>query len=52
MMTLGAELYLYARVAYVPIYAFGIPGLRTLVWTVSVVGIVLILVGIWPGNAL
>src|SRR5215472_13971529 len=52
MMTLGADLYFYARVAYVPVYALGISGLRTLVWSVSVVGIVLILVGIWPGNAL
>ena len=52
MMTLGADLYFYARVAYVPIYALGIPGLRTLVWSVSVIGIVLILIGIWPGNAL
>ena len=52
MMTLGAELYFFGRLAYVPIYAFGIPGLRTLVWSASIVGIVLILIGIWPGNAL
>jgi uncharacterized MAPEG superfamily protein len=35
--TLGAaQLFLVARVLYVPLYAFGIPGLRTLVWTVGI----------------
>lgn len=37
---LGAQLYLWARLAYVPIYAAGIPYLRTAVWVVSLVGIV------------
>ena len=40
---LGAQLYLAARVLYVPLYAFGVPVLRTVVWTVSIVGIVMIL---------
>ena len=39
----GAMLYFWARVAYLPIYALGLPVLRTAVWTVSVVGIVLLL---------
>lgn len=43
---LGAELYLWARVVYLPVYAIGIPYLRTLVWTVSVVGIVMVLSGV------
>ncbi|NRB03831.1 MAG: MAPEG family protein [Rhodobacteraceae bacterium] len=29
---LAAQVFLIARIAYVPIYAFGIPWLRTLVW--------------------
>ena len=41
---LGAMIYFGARVVYVPIYALGIPGLRTLVWAVSVAGIVMVLV--------
>ena len=41
--TLGAEIYLAARVLYVPIYAAGIPVLRTLIWTASIVGIVMVL---------
>jgi uncharacterized MAPEG superfamily protein len=40
---LGAELYFGARVLYVPIYTLGIPVVRTLVWTASIVGIILVL---------
>ena len=40
---LGAQIWLWARVAYVPVYAAGIPVARTLVWTVSVVGLCLML---------
>lgn len=40
---LGVQLYFWARVVYLPVYAIGIPYLRTLVWTVSVVGIVMVL---------
>lgn len=39
----GAWLYLGARIVYVPLYAFGVPYLRSLVWMVSLVGLVLIL---------
>jgi len=40
---LGAELFLGGRVVYLPIYAAGIAGLRTLAWIVSLVGLVLLL---------
>ena len=36
---LGAQIYLGARVLYVPLYAFGVPTLRSLVWIVSIVGL-------------
>ncbi len=39
---LGAALFFWARVVYVPVYLIGIPHLRTLVWLVSVVGLVMI----------
>src|ERR1043166_7157362 len=39
---LGAQLFFWGRVAYAPIYVIGIPMLRTLAWTVSVIGLVLI----------
>jgi uncharacterized MAPEG superfamily protein len=46
---LGAQLYFWLRVVYVPVYALGIPGLRTLVWLGSFVGIVMVLTAIYPG---
>jgi uncharacterized MAPEG superfamily protein len=42
---LGAQLYFWARVAYVPVYASGIPFARTAVWTVSIIGLVMVLTG-------
>lgn len=42
---LGAQLYFWARVIYVPLYAFGVPYLRSLVWAVSLWGILQVL---WP----
>jgi len=40
---LGAQLYFWARIIYVPVYAAGIPVLRTAIWAVSVFGIVTVL---------
>lgn len=40
---LGAQLYFWARLAYVPVYAAGIPYLRTAIWAVAVWGIVKLL---------
>lgn len=39
---LGAQIFVWARVAYAAVYLAGIPWLRTGVWLVSVVGLVLI----------
>jgi len=39
---LGAQIFLYARIAYAVIYVAGIPWLRTAVWAVSVVGLAMI----------
>ncbi|MBQ4856411.1 MAPEG family protein [Rhodanobacter sp. B2A1Ga4] len=47
MTVLGAQLYFWARLAYVPAYAAGIPYLRTLIWAVSIVGIVLVLTALF-----
>ena len=46
MTVLGAQLYFWARVLYVPAYAAGIPYLRSVIWGVSIVGIVLLLVAV------
>lgn len=40
----GAWLYLVARAAYVVLYAAGIPVARTVAWTASIVGLVLMLI--------
>jgi uncharacterized MAPEG superfamily protein len=40
---IGALLWLGARLIYLPLYAFGVPKVRTLVFLVSIVGIVLVL---------
>jgi len=39
---LGAQIFLWARVAYAVIYGIGIPWLRTAVWFVSVIGLIMI----------
>lgn len=39
----GASIYLVGRALYLPAYAFGIPYLRTALWQLSAVGIVLVL---------
>jgi uncharacterized MAPEG superfamily protein len=39
----GAWLYLGARIVYLPLYAFGVPYLRSLVWTVSFAGVLMVL---------
>ena len=39
---LGAQLFVWARLAYAVVYVAGIPWLRTAVWFVSVIGLVLI----------
>ena len=39
---LGVQLYLGARLLYVPLYALGVPYLRSLVWAVSMAGIALL----------
>jgi len=41
---LGAQLFFWARLAYALVYLAGIPWLRTLVWVVSVIGMILIFV--------
>lgn len=42
----GAGLYLGARIVYLPLYAAGVPFVRSLVWSVAALGIVLILIAL------
>ncbi|HEY5347408.1 MAG TPA: MAPEG family protein [Rhizomicrobium sp.] len=47
---IGAQLYFWARLVYVLAYAAGIAYLRTLVWAVSLVGLVLVLIAACAGG--
>ena len=42
----GAQLYFWARLAYVPVYAAGIPRLRSAISTVSLTGLMLVLASV------
>lgn len=43
----GSLLYVAARAVYVPLYAFGVSYVRSLVWVVSIIGIIMILVALF-----
>jgi uncharacterized MAPEG superfamily protein len=45
----GAQLYFWGRVAYLPLYAAGIPLVRSLVWNIAAAGILLLLVALFRG---
>jgi uncharacterized MAPEG superfamily protein len=46
---LGAEIYFWGRVLYVPLYAFGVRMLRSIVWVVALVGMGMIyFASLWP----
>ena len=42
----GAQLYFWARALYLPLYAFGVPLIRSLIWNVAAAGIALLLVAL------
>jgi uncharacterized MAPEG superfamily protein len=44
---LGAQMYFWARVAYVPAYASGVPYVRTLAWAVAITGLVFVVMALF-----
>lgn len=42
----GAQLYVWARLVYLPLYVLGVPFIRSLAWLAAVAGLVLVLVGL------
>ena len=42
---LAVQIYFWARVVYIPVYVVGIPFVRTLIWFVSMIGILMLA---WP----
>ncbi|WP_141455970.1 MAPEG family protein [Pseudoxanthomonas sp. z9] len=43
---IGAQLYFWSRLVYVPLYALGVPYLRSLVWTIGLWGLLQMLWGL------
>jgi uncharacterized MAPEG superfamily protein len=46
---IGAHLYFFGRLIYIPLYAAGIPFVRSLVWMVATGGLVLVIAGLMLG---
>jgi uncharacterized MAPEG superfamily protein len=42
---LGAQVFLWARIAFLAVYLVGVPYLRTAIWAVSVVGLAMMVMG-------
>ncbi len=51
MTLLGTQVYVVARVIYVPLYAAGVPVIRTLVWLISLVGLILVIAALFASGA-
>jgi uncharacterized MAPEG superfamily protein len=45
MTALGGWIWLGARVVYLPLYAAGVPVIRTVVWSIGMIGLLMV---IWP----
>jgi len=43
----GTHLYLFGRVIYLPLYAFGVAYVRSLVWVASLVGLVMVIAALF-----
>lgn len=43
----GTHLYLFSRVIYLPLYAFGVAYVRSLVWVASLVGLLMVLAALF-----
>ena len=46
---LGAHIYLFGRILYVPLYAYGVKTIRSLVWIVSTIGLGMVIVPLLLG---
>jgi uncharacterized MAPEG superfamily protein len=44
---LGTHLYFFGRLIYLPLYAFGVPYVRSLVWLVATGGLVMVIVALF-----
>jgi uncharacterized MAPEG superfamily protein len=44
---IGTHLYFFGRLVYVPLYAFGVPYIRSLVWLVSLAGLIMVIAALF-----
>lgn len=47
LTALGAQLYFFGRLVYLPLYAFGVPYIRSLVWLAAAAGLVMVLAALF-----
>lgn len=47
LTALGAQLYFFGRLIYLPLYAFGVPYIRSLVWLAAAAGLVMVLAALF-----
>ena len=47
LSALGCLIYVVARAIYIPLYAFGIPVVRSLVWLTSMIGLLMLLAALF-----
>ena len=47
MTLVGTQVYLVARIVYLPLYAAGVPVFRTVVWLISIIGLLLTLAALF-----
>ena len=47
LTAVGAHLYFFGRLIYLPLYAFGVPYIRSLVWLAAAAGLVMVLVALF-----
>jgi uncharacterized MAPEG superfamily protein len=46
LTVIGANLYFWGRIVYWPLYVAGVPMVRSVVWVVAILGILLLLIGV------
>ncbi|WBO23290.1 hypothetical protein PBT88_03900 [Sphingomonas abietis] len=47
--TIGAHLYFIGRLIYLPLYAMGVPVLRTVIWMAATAGLLMVIAGLFLG---
>ena len=46
LVVLGAQIYFWARLVYLPVYVIGIPFLRSAIWMAATAGLLMVVVAL------